>query len=117
FLSSSSPPQQILFWSNHFKTIKYLQRAVPATYSLDEVIYLAEKDSVTIGKDSIYGAAVVILACLFVISIFTQGFGLVKSAPVVCPVCNTTCPTANTAQAAQPTQPTQAAPASGGTLQ
>ncbi len=81
---------------------------------------MAEKDSVTIGKDTIYGAAVVVLACLFVISIFTQGFGLVKSVPVTCPVCNTTCPTGNTAQAAQPTQPTQptqAAPASGGTLQ
>ncbi len=65
-----------------------------------------KKDSVTIGTDTLYGAAIVILACLLVVSIFTQGFGVVK--PVTtCPVCNTTCPsgTGNLANNTQPTQP------------
>jgi protein-disulfide isomerase len=51
----------------------------------------------------LYGGAIVVLACLLMVSVFTQGFGLVKAQPPACPVCNSTQP----AQPAQPTQPTQ----------
>ncbi len=50
------------------------------------------KDTVTIGKDSIYVAGIVLLACLIALSILTQGFGLAKPAAVACPACNSTCP-------------------------
>jgi hypothetical protein len=41
---------------------------------------MAENDSVIVGKDMLYGAAIVILACLLMVSIFTSGFGFVKPA-------------------------------------
>ena len=81
---------------------------------------MAEKnETVTIGKDALYGGAIVVLACLLMISVFTQGFGLVKAAPTACPACNATCPSGTTGttgttgnlgngtttQPAQPTQP------------
>ena len=53
-------------------------------------------DNVTISKDALYGSIIVILAILFVASLFTGGFGLVNA----CPVCEEVQPT-------QPTQPTQ----------
>jgi protein-disulfide isomerase len=34
----------------------------------------------TFSKDTVYGIVIAVLACLLVISVFTQGFGLVKSA-------------------------------------
>ncbi len=45
-------------------------------------------ESITIGKDMLYGGAVVVLACLLMISVFTSGFGIVKPAQVQCPACN-----------------------------
>lgn len=64
---------------------------------------MSDKDNVTIGKDMLYGGAIVVLACLIMVSVFTQGFGLVKTPPTICPVCNTT----NTGNTTQPTQPAE----------
>jgi len=53
---------------------------------------LGEEDTVTLGKDMLYGILVVLLAGLLVVSVFTQGFGVVKAE---CPTVNLTCPTTN----------------------
>jgi protein-disulfide isomerase len=45
-----------------------------------EVIDLGENNSITFSKDTAYGIIIAVLTCLLVISVFTQGFGLVKSA-------------------------------------
>jgi protein-disulfide isomerase len=57
-----------------------------------EVIYLGDMNSITLSKDTVYGVAIAVLACLLVFSVFTQGFGLVK--PAV-PQCNVTQPPVN----------------------
>jgi protein-disulfide isomerase len=63
---------------------------------LFEVIHLAEEninpkqsaDTITLSKDMLYGLAVVVLAALLVLSVFTQGFGFVKCQATQCPACN-----------------------------
>lgn len=45
-----------------------------------------EGNPITLDKDTVYGAAVAVLACLLVVSVFTQGFGVIKSGtPAVLP--------------------------------
>ncbi len=54
---------------------------------------MGEQDTITLSKDTLYGIAIAVLACLVVVSVFTSGFGLVKTAA---PQCNTTqCPPCN----------------------
>jgi protein-disulfide isomerase len=67
-----------------------------------EVIYLGEQTTITLSKDTMYGAVIAVLACLLVVSVFTQGFGLVKTtAPSVTqPPANVTAPPANNTPAA-----------------
>lgn len=43
---------------------------------------MADKDTVAINKETLYGAVIVILAAVIVISVMTQGFGLTKPATV-----------------------------------
>jgi protein-disulfide isomerase len=40
---------------------------------------MADENSITIGKDTLYGIVIAGLAALLLLSIFTQGFGLVKA--------------------------------------
>ena len=44
---------------------------------------MGDESSITIGKDALYGIAILVLAGLVVLSVFTQGFGIVKAD---CPV-------------------------------
>ena len=62
-------------------------------------------DNVMVSKDTLYGSIIVILAILFVASLFTGGFGLVNA----CPVCEEVQPTQpnELTEPVQPTQPTQ----------
>jgi protein-disulfide isomerase len=71
---------------------------------MEKVIYLADEDSITLGKDALYGILIVILAGLLVVSVFTQGFGIMKTqCPSTVPtVINTT----NTTQQANVTKNT-----------
>ena len=66
---------------------------------------MGDKDTITFSKDTIYGIVIAVLACLLVISVFTQGFGLVRQGttqpstnstvqPPVQPPANTTGPSA-----------------------
>jgi protein-disulfide isomerase len=58
-----------------------------------------------LSKDAVYGIVIAVFAVLLVVSVFTQGFGIIKpslNATTNCPACN--CPTNTTAQV-QPTQP------------
>lgn len=57
-----------------------------------------QANTLTFSKDTVYGAVIAVLACLLVISVFTQGFGLVK---IAVPAGNTTQPSANPSVAAQ----------------
>lgn len=41
---------------------------------------MGEQDTITLSKDTLYGIVIAVLACLLVMSVFTQGFGLVKTA-------------------------------------
>ncbi len=51
---------------------------------------MSDEGSFTIGKDTMYGSIIVVLAGLLVLSVFTQGFGVVKAD---CPTINSTdCP-------------------------
>ena len=52
---------------------------------------MGEQDTITLSKDTMYGIVIAVLACLLVVSVFTQGFGLVKT-PV--PQANSTQPAA-----------------------
>lgn len=61
-------------------------------------------DNITIGKDTFYGIAIALLAGLLVLSVFTQGFGIIKAPGPSVP----TQPNAPT-QPSIPTQPTQPA--------
>jgi protein-disulfide isomerase len=47
-----------------------------------------EGNSVTLSKDLIYGILITGMAVLLVISVMTQGFGLIKCAQTVCAPCN-----------------------------
>lgn len=44
---------------------------------------MGEEDSITLGKDALYGTVMVLLAGLLVVSMFTQGFGIMATE---CPV-------------------------------
>jgi len=66
---------------------------------------LSDNGTITLGKDTIYGIVIVVLACLLVLSIFTQGFGIVKS-----PVQNITNCTAPNPPPVNKTQPTNQTP-------
>ncbi|MDD5340162.1 MAG: thioredoxin domain-containing protein [Candidatus ainarchaeum sp.] len=68
---------------------------------------MGEQDTITISKDTMYGVAIAVLACLLVVSVFTQGFGLVKAAA---PQCNNTQqqqPPANNTQPVNNTPPAE----------
>lgn len=54
---------------------------------------MGEEETVTFGKDTLYGILIVMLAGLLVVSVFTQGFGVVKADS---PVVNLTCPNTQT---------------------
>jgi protein-disulfide isomerase len=78
------------------------------------------KDSITISKDILYGIVIIGLAAILALSIFTQGFGIVKPATQYAPVQPTqpTAPTQPSAPSqpsapAQPTAPGQLAVAAG----
>jgi len=60
-----------------------------------------EKDTITVSKDTFYGIVIAVLAGLLILSIFTQGFGIIK--------------TTQPSQPTQPTQPMQPTQPSGGT--
>ncbi len=62
---------------------------------------MGDNDSITLGKDTLYGILIVVLAGLLVVSVFTQGFGLVKAE---CPVIADTTQPAGTAQQADTSQ-------------
>jgi len=42
-------------------------------------------NNITLSKDAVYGSVIVVLFGLFIMSVFTQGFGLVGAAPCECP--------------------------------
>ena len=69
---------------------------------------LSDKDTntMTISKDTFYGIIIVVLAGLLVLSVLTQGFGVIKSPAAPVQPTAPTQPTQPTAPA-QPTQPTQ----------
>ncbi|MEW6722858.1 MAG: DsbA family protein [Candidatus Micrarchaeota archaeon] len=69
---------------------------------------MAEKEAstITVSKDIFYGVIILGLAGLLVLSIFTQGFGIVKSPTAPTAPTQPTAPTAPT-QPTQPTAPTQ----------
>ena len=48
-----------------------------------------KESTITLSKDTIYGAAVAVLACLLVLAVFTQGFGVIKAPGQQCPQCLT----------------------------
>lgn len=58
--------------------------------------------AITINRDTMYGIVIAVLACLLVLSVFTQGFGVVKT-PQVCP--NVTGQCQPSGQNASETQP------------
>lgn len=72
-----------------------------------------QNDSVTVSKDMLYGGAVVVLACLLMISVFTQGFGLVKGQAPSCP----SCPACNCGSNSGTTNPSQNPTNNGTTVQ
>ena len=45
------------------------------------------EDTITLSMNSVYSGAIAVLACLLVLSVFTQGFGVVKSPAQQCPQC------------------------------
>ncbi|MFN7991835.1 MAG: thioredoxin domain-containing protein [Candidatus Micrarchaeia archaeon] len=65
-----------------------------------------EKDSITMSKDTLYGVVIVGLAALLVLSVLTQGFGIVKS-PAVQPSAAQPTAAAQPSAAAQPTAAAQ----------
>lgn len=48
-----------------------------------------KESTITLSKDTIYGGAVAVLACLLVLAVFTQGFGVIKAPAQQCPQCLT----------------------------
>ncbi|MEW6722682.1 MAG: thioredoxin domain-containing protein [Candidatus Micrarchaeota archaeon] len=61
---------------------------------------MANEDGITIGKDTLYGVVIAGLTALLVLSVFTQGFGVMKS-----PATGPAQPVAPTQPALAPTQP------------
>lgn len=60
-----------------------------------------EANTVTLSKDLIYGILIMGMAVLLVISVMTQGFGVVKCQQTVCAPCNNTCANNNGGNTAQ----------------